>query len=191
MSRFNKIFRSSTTRSLPARKARLSIEALEARDVPSASLINEVLTVRGTTGIDKIELISPQSNQTIVKVNGVEQFNGFDTITKIKVDGRAGTDTVLIRGIQSGVVDGVDIKNSEIVAIGRSAGARGKFSTDAIRSNIFVDQAQFISINNTASAAAEIRLSIVPVSQTRARLNRRRSISSQADGPVANTRCTT
>ena len=55
MSRISKLFRSSTARSLPARKARLGIESLEGRDVPSAVLSNEVLTVTGTLGNDTIE----------------------------------------------------------------------------------------------------------------------------------------
>src|SRR3954451_13962607 len=118
MSRISKLFRSTTTRPATARKARLGVQALEAREVPSATLTNEVLKVAGTNGNDTIEILSPQPGQTIVRVNGAEQFSGSDTITKITIDSRGGGDQVFIRGIQQGVTDGAFVSNAEFVTVG-------------------------------------------------------------------------
>ncbi len=152
MSRCKKLFRSS--KSPVVRRTRLSIDALEARDVPSTSFSNGVLNIRGSSNVnDKIEIISTQANHTTVQVNGVEEFDGSVAISKINVDGRSGVDTVLIRGIQSDVVDGMNVTNSETVSVGQRDPVTGKFSMANIRSNLFVQNASSLSLKNNGPSA--------------------------------------
>src|SRR5438270_631185 len=98
--------------------ARLGIEALEAREVPSTTLTGGVLTVRGTPGHDTIVLQSPTPNQTLVRVNGLLEFNQSAAINRIEIDGQGDEDWVVIRGVPAGVTDGVRVVNGELVDLG-------------------------------------------------------------------------
>jgi hypothetical protein len=149
----------SKTRSANARKhrARLALSPLESREVMSAVLSNGVLTVTGDDpGIgdaDTIEILSPTAGQMVVRVNGQQQFSGSNAISRVEIDGRAGVDTVFIRGVQSGIADGVRVRNTEIVNFGDPVPGTGLQSMANVRSSVFVDRAAFLNLRDTASSA--------------------------------------
>src|SRR5262245_8277961 len=131
--------------SRPARKhrARLGVTTLEAREVPSAVLANGVLTVTGDDGNvvrnDTIEISSPVDGSMVVRVNGREQFSGSNAITGVVIDGRGGMDQVRINGVQSGIVNGVSVQGSEVIALGKQVPVTGLFSLADLRSEVRVE----------------------------------------------------
>ncbi|HEX3151661.1 MAG TPA: hypothetical protein VHR66_26555, partial [Gemmataceae bacterium] len=153
MSRISRLFRSTSTRPQSAHKARFGIVALEGRDVPSTLFSNGVLSVAGTTGNDSIEIFSAQANQTRVVVNGHVDFDGAVAISQIKINGREGLDNVNVHGIQAGVTDGVHVINVETVNVADQDPLTGQKSTASIRSNLSVENANFLLVNNSAATA--------------------------------------
>ncbi len=85
-------------------KTRLSLESLSSRTLPSATLLNGVLTIEGTTGRDTITVSQSGTTLTVqgqqINVNGtlvssVEVGN----VTSISVFGRKGSDTISLTGV--------------------------------------------------------------------------------------------
>jgi hypothetical protein len=138
-------------------RARLGVTALEGREVPSAVLANNVLTVTGDDGNmvrnDTIEISSPVDGTMVVRVNGQQQFSGSNAITQVVIDGRGGMDNVRIFGVQSGITDGVVVRGSEVIALGEQNPATGLFSLAHIRSEVRVDGGAALSLLDTASTA--------------------------------------
>lgn len=149
-------FPKSTSRPARKHRARLSVSKLEAREMMDAGLVNGVLTVTGDDGDvsrnDIIEILSPVDGQMIVRVNGAEQFSGSNAISKIIIDGENGSDQVRIRGIQSGITDGVEVLRSETVTLGVQNPNTGLFTLADIRSDVHVQNATNLSLQDTGSA---------------------------------------
>jgi hypothetical protein len=131
-----------------SRRARLGVEALEAREVPSTTLTGGVLTVRGTAGPDTIVLQSPTPGQTLVRVNGLLEFNQSVAINRIEIDGLADSDWVQIRGVRAGVTNGVRVINGELVDLGDINPLTGRGTTGAIRSLVSVADPERLEVIN-------------------------------------------
>ena len=131
-----------------SRRARLGVESLEAREVPSTTLTGGVLTVRGTAGHDTIVLQSPTPNQTMVRVNGLLEFNQSVAINRIEIDGQGDSDWVQVRGVRAGVTDGVRVVNGELVDLGDINPLTGLGTTAAIRSAVSVANPERLEVVN-------------------------------------------
>ena len=158
MSRFPRWLSSRKPRPAAARhRARLGITPLEAREVPAVVLENGVLTVTGDNpGIsdaDSIEILSPTDGQMIVRVNGQQQFSGSVAISRVEIDGQGGVDNVLIRGVQSGIAEGVRVLNAEIVNLGDQVPGTGLQTMANVRSFVNIDRAAILNLRDTASTA--------------------------------------
>ena len=82
------------------------VETLESRRLLSVApvLTDGVLSVSGTTGDDKIRIsIGKDTSKLAVKVNGTVTLFSLSSITKIKVDGLAGDDTICIKQHHGGI----------------------------------------------------------------------------------------
>ena len=138
-------------------RARLTITPLEAREVPAAVLENGVLTITGDDGgverEDIIELRSPTPGQLIVRVNGQQQFSGSADLSRVVIDGRGFVDRVAIKGVPTGIEDGVVIRQSEIVGFGEQNPSTLLFSMANVRSNVRVEETAFLNLFDTASTA--------------------------------------
>jgi hypothetical protein len=136
-----------------ARRTKLGVEALEAREVPSTTLTGGVLTVRGTAGPDTILIQSPTPQRTIVRVNGVLEFDQSVPISRVEIDGQAGSDRVRVGGIQAGVANGARVINGELVDLGDVNPLTGLGTARAIRSAVNVINPERLEIVNNGDTA--------------------------------------
>jgi Ca2+-binding RTX toxin-like protein len=90
---------------------RAIVESLETRRMlsvvaaaPAPILENGILTVNGTDGHDRIHVrVAKHTDKLAVKVNGTTTLFSLASITKIKVNGLAGDDDILIKQHRGGI----------------------------------------------------------------------------------------
>lgn len=157
MRRFSNWFPNSTPRPARPHRVRLGLSQLEAREVPTVTLENNVLKISGDEAgvaqIDTIDLFSPVDGQMSVRVNGVQQFSGSNDIIRVEIDAGGASDQVRIHGVQSGIADGVIVKNGERVTLGDQDPTTSRFDVADIRSDVRVERAVFLTIRDDGSTA--------------------------------------
>jgi hypothetical protein len=89
-------------------KARLSVESLEERAVPTVQLIGSALFITGTVGNDDLQLSTTGQGGVLVDFNGQVSTFAPNQINKIEIDPEQGNNLVNIQATPAGVEVTVD-----------------------------------------------------------------------------------